>query len=186
MNKTLKIVLIFTLALIFLLWFGYKKIDEFINHFHEDDNYVVTKEMVRSKENVRIDSFTIVVYRKVENGSTLNSGSEISRYCCVFRGKTRPKKVVYFDRLKDDYFWQRCDLNLAYVENDSLKNLSLEEKRKMINIDTARTFDRMPFEFQSNQVYQIFGLKGIDGSYFFEINNSTNEIEIEYFEGGPF
>ena len=42
----------------------------------------------------------------------------------------------------------------------------------------------MPLKFKPATWYHIFGLDGIEGSYFVYINDDRT-VEVKYFDGGP-
>ena len=77
---------------------------------------------------------------------------------------------------------------MRFVQNDSLKNLSVGEKLEILRQE-GRTghpnyFDTIPINFRPGKWYQIFGLEDIEGSFFVYVKNDGS-FKIEHFGGGP-
>ena len=153
--------------------------------FYVGNDYKVTLTEIVSKKGERINSFTIAIYERDSLMLSLRPDNfkEIDRYCCSFIGEGKSSKKVFFNKLKDGYIWQRCHLVLDFVEKDSLKNLSIKEKLAMVNVGKPESFDKMPFEFNRNKVYHLFGFNNFEGSYYLTLDDSDNLI-VDYFDGG--
>ncbi|RKN76819.1 hypothetical protein [Ulvibacterium marinum] len=171
------IVILTTISCIFL--FTYKAFD-FIN---PQNQYQITKTKIISEKGERIDSFSIAIHSR--DSIKPNNYFELDRYCCSFTGTGKPSKQVVFNNINDGYSWEKCHVIFDYVEKDSLKNLTVKEKLEIIDQNNqSEDFDRMPFKFERDKVYHLFGLKGIEGSYYLSLDSSNNLI-VEYFDGGP-
>lgn len=114
------------------------------------------------------------------------SNKEESRYCCINNGKNKSNEI-YFYKKNENYKWFRCDLDLSYVESDSLKKLSEKEKiekMKSKDLEYNTPSDVLPVNFERGKIYKLWGGINKEGLYYLYINES-NEFVSKYFEG-PF
>lgn len=154
---------------------------------HWGTKYEITHEYIKGK--IKIDGFSIAELEvsKISDEGLPIYEKEVIRYCCESKGE-KLKKKIYFNKKNDGYKWSLCTPSFKYVEVDSLKNLTLEEKLDRIRKDGSGKpiyYDVMPFQFQTGKWYHLFGLEGIEGSYFLYYNKQ-NEFIVKYFDGGPF
>ena len=128
------------------------------------------------------DGFTIA---ELKDGK---SSEEVLRVCCEPVSHTELKRQLYFKKKNVGYHWNFCTLDLRFVENDSLKNLSLEEKLEILrregHIGSPEHFDTIPINFKVGTWYHIFGLEDIEGSFYFYVEKD-GAFKVEYFDGGP-
>ncbi len=147
--------------------------------------YEITMDFIKGKS--PIERFQIAVLKKTElneQGYPLDN-NELERYCCFSDGDNSARKI-FFQRANDGYQWTVCTPDLKYVEVDSLINLSEEEKRQRIGGSKSPVaYNTMPFKFESDKVYHLFGLEGIEGSYYLYFSEKK-EFIVKYFDGGPF
>jgi hypothetical protein len=167
---------------IFLLICGCNIIDS-----HTGTKYEINNEYIKGK--IKIDGFSIAEIKVTsinKNGLPIKE-KEVNRYCCELKdGKL--KKKIYFDKKNEGYKWFLCTPSFKYMEVDSLKDLTLEDKLARIKKDgSGKTiyYDTKPFEFKKGKWYHLFGLEGIEGSYFLYVNDDGT-INVKYFDGGPF
>lgn len=146
----------------------------------------ITKDFIEKTDGEPLVSFTIAVYERDSvfwDTRPLNK-TELVRYCCSIKDSTNCSSKVYFNEERDGYYWSRCDLVLDFVENDSLKNLSTEEKLSRIEFGSIEYFDVMPFKFERSKIYHLFGIQEMKGSYYLTID-ASGELIVDYFDGGP-
>ncbi|MCF8373974.1 MAG: hypothetical protein K9H64_20285 [Bacteroidales bacterium] len=154
--------------------------------FNSGKNYKVTEEYI--KGSTYINNFTI---SELEVSSIGGNGlpikeKDIVQYCCKSSSKSLKKKI-YFNRKNKGYKWFYCTLNLDFIEVDSLKKLSEEQKLTMIHQVRGENmyFDTIPFRFEAGKWYHLYGLENVEGSYYIHFN-IKKEFIVKYFEGGPF
>ena len=153
----------------------------------EENTYEVTLDGIKSKGNTELRQFTIALYDKPEGQMRPHPTSkELARYCFEFDSVKKSGKKVSFTESNNHYVWSRCDLDLSYIETDSLKSLPLREKLALIHTDTLAItfFKRMPFSISQDTLYHVFGLDGIEGSYYMALDEN-NTLVVDYFDGGP-
>lgn len=145
----------------------------------------ITNEYIKS--NCVIKSFQLALSEDTEinsEGYPVNY-KEKERYCCSFGGDAL-KKVIYFHRINDGYKWICCTLDLRFVEVDSLKDLSIEEKNKIIGDDEPIIqYDTLPLKFEHGKTYCLFNIDNYDGSYYLYFDKNMKFVA-KYFNGGPF
>ncbi len=146
----------------------------------EEDQYVIQAEFIKGKSN--IDQFTIAEL----------SGDKFSeeklRVCCESKGDSLIDKI-FFNKKNEGYHWYFCTLDLSFIEDDSLKDLTITEKIKILHNDSKEAVeseysDIMPIKFETGKWYHFFGLENIEGSYFVHVEDN-NTFSVEYFDGGP-
>jgi hypothetical protein len=153
----------------------------------EENTYEITLDGIKSNGNIKLQNFTIALFDRTENQMRPYSTSkELARYCFEFDTIKKSGKTVSFTESNIHYKWSRCDLDLSYVETDSLKSLTLKQKLDLIHQDTLsiKIFNKMPFVFSQDTLYHVFGLDGIVGSYYIALDKD-NSIVVDYFDGGP-
>ena len=134
---------------------------------------------------------------KIDNGFTIaelssdKSSSERLRVCCEASSKKSVSTdKLFFHKKNIGYQWAFCTLDLRFVENDSLKELSFKEKMEILNKEeygkpTHKNYDTLPIKFKPETWYQFFGFRNIEGSYFVYVEKDGS-FKVEYFKGGPF
>ena len=119
------------------------------------------------------------------------SSNEKLRVCCeAISGNFNLKDKLYFDRKNKGYQWFFCTLDLRFVENDSLKNLTIDEKLKIIKKEnngklTPKYYDTIPITFKPETWYHFFGFEDVEGSFYVYVEKNKS-FKVEYFGGGPF
>jgi len=148
-----------------------------------DNNYIITEDYISGKS--KNDGFTIAELFGDK------SSQEKQRVCIeTISGKKDLKQKIYFNKKNEGYQWFYCTLDLRFVENDSLKNLKVEEKLEIIqkeNIVTSHPqyYETIPIEFKPGTWYHFFGFEDIEGSFYVFVMNDRS-FKVEYFDGGPF
>jgi len=153
----------------------------------EENTYKITLDGIKSKGNTELQRFTIALYNKPEGQMRpYPTSKELARYCFEFDSVKKSCKTVSFTESNNHYVWSRCDLDLSYVETDSLKSLPLKQKLALIHKDTLaiKLFTRMPFSISQDTLYHVFGLDEIEGSYYMALDEN-NTLIVDYFDGGP-
>lgn len=120
-----------------------------------------------------------------------HSHIELMRYCCELRTSKNGSKHVLFSPMDTiNYDWFLCKLDTSIVSNDSLNNLTFEEKLRYLHSrDRDQNIIRdnnlhLPFTIRKGYVYQIFGLRNLDGSYYFRLG-PNNTLIVQFFDRGP-
>ena len=156
------------------------------------DRYTITPDGIYSKSGP-IREFSITQYPIDHDGMEdirPLSHFEVMRYCCELRPNRSPSKRVFFSSNDGrTYRWSLCKLDISIIANDSLNNLPFEEKlkyadRKKADRSTIDQSVNLPFNIEQGYVYQIFGLKDLDGSYYFRLD-SNNRLIVQFFDRGP-
>ena len=146
--------------------------------------YLITMNGIYSKE-IGIQQFSISQFKAGKFDSTdirPKDHTEIMRYCCSIRpGKTEKMSVLFKDTL--DYKWEYCKLDTSLV--DSNYNGSTVTSSTGNEIPNTNLSISLPFRIEKGYVYQIFGLTGVNGSFYFSLNNE-NELFIQFHDQGPF
>lgn len=150
--------------------------------------YTINCSGIKSNTRSGIERFTIALYER--DGYSLRPkdySKELARFCFEYKGENGGLRQVSFIKCNSKYKWSRCDLDLRFVTIDSLKDLTIEQKLELLKEEGSFSDykDKMPFKFEKDTLYHIFGLNGIDGSYFMAIDEN-NKLVVDYFEGGPF
>lgn len=114
---------------------------------------------------------------------------EIMRFCCDLKDKHKPATFVFFNMSDTNYSWHLCKLNTSLIENDSLRSLSFEEKLKFLQTDTTYNKtpfvkQQLPFVIETGYVYQLFGIRDLNGSLYFCLNNS-GKLLVQFVDKGP-
>jgi hypothetical protein len=118
------------------------------------------------------------------------SSEEKLRVCCeTITGNRDLNKKLYFNRKNKGYQWSLCTLDLRFVENDSLKNLTLHKKLEIIKKEnngdsTVKYYETIPIDFKADTWYHFFGFEDIEGSFFVYVEKDKS-FRLEYFGGGP-
>lgn len=154
----------------------------------EDHKYTITENYILSI--YEIDSFSIAEIEVTdigENGIPYNY-QEIARVTCESNLGTDRK--IFFHKENAGYSWTFSNLDLRFVEADSLKDLSVEEKLRILRDEGAfdgevTHFKTMPLKFDIGKWFHLFGLKNIQGSYFIFVK-PDGSLLVRYFDGGPF
>lgn len=160
--------------------------------YYGQDRYVLTAEGVYSKS-APIRQFSITQYPIDHDGMDdirPMSHVEVMRYCCELRPNRNPSRRVLFSSADGrNYRWSLCKLDTSIISNDSLNSLSFEEKLKYADRKKAdrspidQRFN-LPFNVKRGYVYQIFGLKNLNGSFYFRLD-SNNRLVVQFFDNGP-
>lgn len=148
-----------------------------------NNSYLIKEEYIKGKSG--IDGFSIAELKGDK------SSDEKLRVCCkTISVKSGLTNKLFFYKKNNGYQWHFCTLNLRFVENDSLRELSLEKKMEIINKENSgksapKYYETLPIRFKPETWYHFFGFKDIEGSYFVYVNKDRS-FNVEYFEGGPF
>jgi len=105
------------------------------------------------------------------------------------------KYEIFFHKPNHGYTWEYFGevININEIIPNSIKNKEFEEQiayvneRDTVNVvdeERLKSHDIMPLKFKPATWYHIFGLDGIEGSYFVYINDDRT-VEVKYFDGGP-
>ena len=98
---------------------------------------------------------------------------------------------ISFLKPNPNYRWYLCKLDLHIVENDSLQNLTLEQKLNYVEMMDKVTLSdseyvhrrSFPLSIEHGYVYHIFGLCDVEGSYYVCLE-ASGELIIQYFDRG--
>ncbi len=97
--------------------------------------------------------------------------------------------LIFFGKKNEGYRWFFCTLDLRFVENDSLNNLSFKQKLEIINKEKGtgapKYYDTLPITFKPETWYHFFGFDKLEGSFFVYIEKDGT-FKVEYFNGGPY
>jgi len=121
-----------------------------------------------------------------------NAKNEVTRYCCWLNKNSKGSSSISFWKANSNYRWFLCKWDMSIIENDSLNNLTLQEKldytKRMEQIRLKdKNFvhrDSFPFIIQKGYVYQVFGLCDVEGSFYFCLD-STDNLIVQYVDRGP-
>jgi hypothetical protein len=148
----------------------------------EASKYSINQNYIRGIS--KIDRFTIAEL----TGDKFSP--EYQRVCLEASSeKARQKAKLYFKQNNNGYYWQSCTLDLKFVENDTLKDLSLEEKLDILKKENPentkpKKYEILPWEFKPGKWYHFFGFDNIEGSFFVYVEKDKT-FRVEYFGGGP-
>jgi len=148
------------------------------------------------------DSNKYSINREFIKGTSKNNGFIIAeligdrysgeklRVCCEPNLRNNLTKKIFFNKKDRCYHWTFCSLDLKYVESDSLRNLSMEEKLEIIRKENngkeiSSSYDTLPIKFTPETWYHFFGFEDIEGSYFVYVKKDGT-FKVEYFNEGPF
>lgn len=108
---------------------------------------------------------------------------ESSRITCQYNPASHEsqRKTIRFDRNTPGYDWYHSNLDLRFIEDDSLKKLSLDQKLKMLNLEnqdrSSKTLDDIiPIRFKINTWYCLWGIPDLDGPIYFYFEDRYQPI----------
>jgi hypothetical protein len=146
---------------------------------NEAKSYQISQLFIHGES--EIQNFTIAELTGGKNSE------EKQRICC-FSTDDKFSNKICFNQKNTGYKWNYCTLDLRFIEDDSLKDLTLEEKLEILNSEsTGKEFpdlDICPIDFEPGKWYHFFGLPNIEGSYFVHVEEDE-KFTVEYFSGGP-
>lgn len=150
----------------------------------QTNSYEITKEYIRWYSNIRCIRIELLENNELNSDNYPVSNKVIKTFCCESNSNLLTN-IIYFTKPNNGYTWSVCSTDLTYVENDSFKNLSVEEKLKIIvskdTINTYNKFEVMPFVFEFGKLYHLIGLEDIEGSFYLHLN-SNNELVVRYYQ----
>ena len=108
---------------------------------------------------------------------------EHARFCCEVKPNSSAKKRIDLKSENEAYRWFLCNLNTRFAEDDSLKNLSIKEKLAIVDVGEVKYLDKLPFDLNSGEWFQVFGLADVDGAYYVRMDENEGFV-VKYYEGG--
>src|SRR5690606_37149451 len=102
------------------------------------------------------------------------SYQEINRVICVNNTKEKISNKIFFHQSNEGYKWNDVGelTNIDSIISDSLKELPFIKQLEHIDhkdsviVDNSIEYEIMPLKFKPATWYHVFGLDGIEGSYF--------------------
>lgn len=166
------------------------------NLLNEEKKYEITYDYIKGEE--PLDWFSVAeleVHSMIDEFGRPGSYDEVDRVVCKKNKEKEFKYKIFFHKPNHGYTWEYLGevININEIIPDSIKNKEFEEQIAYVNeIDTVinvdeerlKSHDIIPLKFKPATWYHIFGLEGIEGSYFVYINDNRT-IEVKYFDGGP-